>query len=51
MRNLSEWLGSAFFIAGLLIVTADPSRAQGLVFLSTQLRPIEEAEKMRKVIL
>jgi multiple sugar transport system substrate-binding protein len=51
MRNLSEWLGSAFFIAGLLIVTADPSRAQGLVFLSTQLRPIEEAQKMRKMIL
>jgi multiple sugar transport system substrate-binding protein len=51
MRNLSEWLGSALFIAGLLTVTADPSRAQGLVFLSTQLRPIEEAEKMRKVIL
>jgi multiple sugar transport system substrate-binding protein len=51
MRNLSEWLGSALFITGLLIVTAHPSRAQGLVFLSTQLRPIEEAEKMRKVIL
>jgi len=51
MRNLSAWLGSALFIGGLLIVTAHPSRAQGFVFLSTQLRPIEEAEKMRKVIL
>ena len=51
MRNLSAWLGSALFIGGLVIVTAHPSRAQGFVFLSTQLRPIEEAEKMRKVIL
>src|SRR6516165_4834119 len=51
MRNLSAWLGSALFIGGLLIVTAHPSRAQGFVFLSTQLRPIEEAQKMRNLIL
>ena len=51
MRKLLAWLGSALFIAGLLIAAADASRAEGLVFLSTQLRPIEEAQKMRKVIL
>ena len=51
MRKLLAWLGSAIFIAGLLIAAADASRAEGLVFLSTQLRPIEEAQKMRKVIL
>ena len=51
MQNLLAWLGSALFITGLLIAAADASRAEGLVFLSTQLRPIEEAEKMRKVIL
>ena len=51
MRNLLAWLGSALLIAGLLTATADASRAEGLAFLSTQLRPIEEAQKMRKVIL
>ena len=51
MRNLLAWLGSALLIAGLLTATADASRAEGLVFLSTQLRPIEEAQKMRKAIL
>jgi multiple sugar transport system substrate-binding protein len=51
MRNLLAWIGSALFIAGLLTAAADVSRAEGLVFLSTQLRPIEEAQKMRKVIL
>jgi multiple sugar transport system substrate-binding protein len=51
MQNQLAWLGSALFITGLLIAAADASRAEGLVFLSTQLRPIEEAEKMRKVIL
>src|SRR5260370_20804079 len=51
MRNVSAWLGSALFISGLLTAAADDSRAEGLVFLSTQLRPIEEAQMMRKVIL
>ena len=41
MRKLLAWLGSALFIAGLLTATADASSAEGLVFLSTQLRPIE----------
>src|SRR5262249_6810590 len=37
MRKLLAWLGSALFIAGLLIAATDASRAEGLVFLSTQL--------------
>ena len=45
MRHLSAW----FIIAGLLIAGA--ARAEDLVFLSTQLRPIEEAQKMRNLIL
>ena len=45
MRNISAWLGSTLFIAGLLTAAAGASRAEGLVFLSTQLRPIEEAQK------
>jgi multiple sugar transport system substrate-binding protein len=51
MRNVSGWLGAALFISGLLTAAAGASRAEDLVFLSTQLRPIEEAQKMRKVIL
>ena len=51
MRNVLAWLGSTLFTAGLLTTAADASRAEGLVFLSTQLRPIEEAQKMRKAIL
>jgi len=45
VRHLSAW----FIIAGLLIAGA--ARAEDLVFLSTQLRPIEEAQKMRNLIL
>jgi multiple sugar transport system substrate-binding protein len=51
MPSVSAWLGSTLFIAGLLTAAADASRAEDLLFLSTQLRPIEEAQKMRKVIL
>jgi multiple sugar transport system substrate-binding protein len=51
MWNVWTWLGSALFIAGLATAAADVSRAEGLLFLSTQLRPIEEAQKMRRVIL
>ncbi|MEJ1158340.1 ABC transporter substrate-binding protein [Prosthecomicrobium sp. N25] len=43
-------LGAAAF-AGLLAATAAPVRAQEVVFLSTQLRPIEEAQKVRGAIL
>lgn len=45
------WLGCALITAGLLSATAGNARAEGVVFLSTQLRPIEEAQKMRNVIL
>jgi multiple sugar transport system substrate-binding protein len=45
VRQVSAW----FIIAGLL--TAATARAEDLVFLSTQLRPIEEAQKMRNTIL
>ena len=39
----------AGFLAFLL--ASSLGLAQGVVFLSTQLRPIEEAQKMRQVIL
>jgi multiple sugar transport system substrate-binding protein len=48
MRKLSA-LGSALLVAGLLSTGA--AGAENLVLLSTQLRPIEEAQKMRNVIL
>src|SRR5690242_2768336 len=51
MWNVWTWLGSALFIAGMATAAADASRAEGLLFSSTQLRPIEEAQKMRRVIL
>jgi multiple sugar transport system substrate-binding protein len=40
-------------VAGLLAITsgAPPAKAQQLVFVSTQLRPVEEAEKVRRVLL
>jgi multiple sugar transport system substrate-binding protein len=48
MRKLSP-LGSALLVAGLL--SAGAAGTENLVLLSTQLRPIEEAQKMRNVIL
>ncbi len=48
MRKLSA-LGSALLVAGLL--SAGAAGTENLVLLSTQLRPIEEAQKMREVIL
>src|SRR5262252_9359384 len=42
-------LGSAILAAGLL--SARHARSETVVFLSTQLRPIEEAQKVRNVIL
>ena len=35
----------------LLSLTALPSRADDVIFLSTQLRPVEEAQKMRDLLL
>ena len=47
MQKISAWL----LVAGLLTATAAGARAGDLIFLSTQLRPIEEAQKMRNLIL
>ncbi|MBO0737746.1 MAG: extracellular solute-binding protein, partial [Alphaproteobacteria bacterium] len=51
MRKLSVRLRRAICIAGLLTATTLAAQAEHLVFLSTQLRPIEEAQKMRVLIL
>jgi multiple sugar transport system substrate-binding protein len=51
MRKVPGWLGHAIFTAGLVSAISTAARADGLVFLSTQLRPIEEAQKVRNVIL
>jgi multiple sugar transport system substrate-binding protein len=47
VRGFWAWL----FAAGLLAATTAAARAGDLIFLSTQLRPIEEAQKMRNLIL
>jgi len=44
-------LGLLLLIASLSIATASAADVEPLIFLSTQLRPIEEAQKMRNVIL
>ncbi|MFM7343766.1 MAG: ABC transporter substrate-binding protein [Tagaea sp.] len=46
--RISKALGAAAFAAAL---AASPLAAQETVFLSTQLRPIEEAQKVREVLL
>jgi multiple sugar transport system substrate-binding protein len=51
MRRISAWLGFLLCAAGLLIAIANAAQTQRLIFLSTQLRPIEEAQKMRNLIL
>ena len=51
MRRISAWLGFSLCVAGLLTAIADGAQTGRLVFLSTQLRPIEEAQKMRNLIL
>jgi hypothetical protein len=51
MRGTCAWLGFPLCVAGLLIAIADAAQPEGLIFLSTQLRPIEEAQKMRNAIL
>ena len=38
-------------VAALAIASVMPASAQEIVFLSTQLRPIEEAQKVRDVLL
>ena len=51
MRKISAWLSFSLCAAGLLTAIADGAQTERLVFLSTQLRPIEEAQKMRNLIL
>src|SRR6516165_1917080 len=51
MRRISAWLSFSLGAAGLLAAIADAAQTGRLIFLSTQLRPIEEAQKMRNLIL
>jgi multiple sugar transport system substrate-binding protein len=50
MRRVSAWFGFSL-CAGLLATIAGAAQTERLIFLSTQLRPIEEAQKMRNFIL
>jgi multiple sugar transport system substrate-binding protein len=51
MRRISAWLGFSLFAVVPLTAIADVAQTERLIFLSTQLRPIEEAQKMRNLIL
>jgi multiple sugar transport system substrate-binding protein len=51
MRRISAWLSFSLCAAGLLTAIADAAPTESLIFLSTQLRPVEEAQKMRNLIL
>jgi multiple sugar transport system substrate-binding protein len=51
MRRISAWLSCSLCAAGLLTAIADAAQTEHLIFLSTQLRPIQEAQKMRNLIL
>ena len=51
MRKTLAWLSFLLCTAGLLTAIADAEQTGRLIFLSTQLRPIEEAQKMRNLIL
>jgi multiple sugar transport system substrate-binding protein len=51
MRRISAWLSLSLCAAGLLTAIADAAQTEPLIFLSTQLRPIGEAQKMRNLIL
>src|SRR5262245_2600749 len=50
MQRLSAWVGISVW-AGLLATIAGAAQPEHLVFLSTQLRPIQEAQKMRNLVL
>src|SRR5262252_2464122 len=50
MRPLSAWVGISL-CAGLLATIAGATQPERLIFLSTQLRPIQEAQKMRNLVL
>ena len=51
MRKTSAWLSFSLCAVVLLTAIADAAKTGRLIFLSTQLRPIEEAQKMRNLIL
>jgi len=51
MRRLSAWLSLSLCAGALLTAIAQGGQTGRLIFLSTQLRPIEEAQKMRNLIL
>src|SRR5467141_279095 len=51
MGKTSTWLSFSLCAAGLLTAIAGAAQTGRLTFLSTQLRPIEEAQKMRNVII
>lgn len=51
MRRFAFALAGSVAMAMLPSVFATPAAAEDLVFLSTQLRPIEEAQKVRDIVL
>jgi len=51
MRRISAWLSLSLCATALLTAIAQSAQTGRLIFLSTQLRPIEEAQKMRNLIL
>jgi len=51
MRRVSAWLSFSLSVIVLLSAIADAAQTEPLIFLSTQLRPIAEAQKMRNLIL
>src|SRR5258706_12792443 len=51
MRRIWAWFSVSLSAAGLLTAIANAAQTERLIFLSTQLRPIEEAQKMRNLIL
>ena len=51
MPKILLWLAFALGAAAVLTLAANAARTDRLVFLSTQLRPIAEAQKMRNLIL
>lgn len=51
MRRISAWLSFSLCAAGLLSAIAYAAQTERLIFLSTQLRPIEEAQRLRNLIL
>ena len=51
MRRGSAWLSLSICAAGLVSAIAYAAQTERLIFQSTQLRPIEEAQRMRNLIL